>query len=126
MKSCNKKVLILLFFLGALFVSFFVTIKEGATTYKAPALEDLTGFVFFIDPSNVSPDLVIEVDKLKAKGPYVRVSDCTSTTVRNDYNLTNCPCPCLAKIYKKGKYVKDYIGPMKTQNFMDVIKKMLD
>ena len=125
MKSC-KKVLILALFLGALFVSFCVTIKEGATTYNPPPLSELTGIVFFINPENVSPGLAFEVEKLKEKGPYVRVENCTSTSVRSDYDLTNCPCPCLAKLYKKGKYVKDYIGPMKTQNFMDVIKKMID
>jgi hypothetical protein len=122
MKSC-KKVLLLTLFLAALFVSFFVTIQEGMSTYKAPALEDLTGFVFFIKPNDVSPQLVVEVDKLKAKGPFVRVSDCTQDAVKNDYNLKKCPST--AKLYKKGKYVKDYMGPMNVQDWMQEINHML-
>jgi hypothetical protein len=121
MKSC--KILIFVLFLGALWVSFFVTIKEGMTTYKAPALEDLTGFVFFIKPNDVSSELVMEVDKLKAKGPFVRVSDCTQQSVKNEYNLNKCPST--AKLYKNGKYLKDYNGPMKLNHFMDEINKMI-
>jgi hypothetical protein len=125
MKSFSKKLLLLLLIITSLFVSFFYTIKEGMTDYVAPRLVDLTGFVFFVKGNEVNPEVIVEIDKLKAKGPFVRVENCTKPAVHRDYDVNGCQSGIpTAQLYKKGQYVKDYNGPMKMKDFIEALNKL--